>query len=94
VTRDQYIERARQLCNLVNVRRTQIAREPLRHQHIMRAVRLVLGTEPASRVPWGLRRYVPSGIEIDHAKVNAWEKTWLEKYSHRWKKTAKGLVPV
>lgn len=50
MTATQYTERARQLVNLVNNRRAQLGRLPLREAHIMRAVRLVLGVEP--EIPW------------------------------------------
>lgn len=47
MTREEYAERARQLCNLVNNRRVQVGKEPLSAQHIQRALRLVDSTGPA-----------------------------------------------
>jgi hypothetical protein len=52
VNRDQYTELSRQLCNLVNSRRIQVGKEPLREKHIMRAVRLVIGPLPRERYPY------------------------------------------
>ena len=51
LTRAQYSQRAHQLCTLVNARRMQSGKEPLRAQHIMRVVRLAVGPAPALAYP-------------------------------------------
>ena len=51
MTRAQYAARARTLCYLVNSRRMQGGKEPLRQQAIMRVVRLAVGPEPALSYP-------------------------------------------
>lgn len=44
-----YAERLRQLTNLVNTRRVQVGKEPLRTAHIERAAQFVLGPPPQTQ---------------------------------------------
>lgn len=52
MTGNEYQNQARSLCNLVNNRRAQLSKEPLRVDHIMRAVRFVLGPPPRVEYPY------------------------------------------
>jgi hypothetical protein len=85
MTRLQYLESTRQLCNLVNVRRIQIGKFPLQHARIMRTVRRVLGPEPPLMYPslpvsWrGEYKPIPYVVTQEGLDFLRWQKTrdWL-----------------
>lgn len=92
MTKRNYDRRAEQLVNLVNNRRVQVGKEVLRAEHIMRAVRLVVGNPPSLK--WDSEFYRQRhGIDCPE-KSAAWAERWEREFSHRWRKTAQGLVPA
>lgn len=103
MTRQQHAERYRQLCNLVNNRRVQLGREPLRDQIIMRAVRLVMGAEPKERFMPGKpnkpRKQRPTTVlpqqPRDSCFVKDWPKVWAVRWAHKWQRVPGiGYIPA
>lgn len=99
MNRQQYLERSRQLCNLVNNRRAQFNREPLREKDIMRVIRMTMGPEPALEYDFALGRPIGfSPIELTKSSrfvIKDWPKVWASKCAHRWQNVpGVGLIPA
>ena len=81
MTRPEHAERTRQLCNLVNVRRIQLGKEPYPLAHIARAVRKVIGAEPAILYPERYPKRKGHLAPVPYAMTGEAQSHWLQHHS-------------